>query len=52
MGQHKFNPNCEKAKNGKLTPKKQKGSKADLRSYIEGSFPVFSICKFFKGGRV
>lgn len=40
MGQHKYNPNCQLAKEGKLPPKPKKMSKREwerlMREYIYG----------------
>ena len=34
MGQHKFNPNCQLAKEGKLPPKKPKISKRRMEQLV------------------
>lgn len=34
MGQHKFNPNVQAAKNGELPPKKKKMSKRDAQRFV------------------
>lgn len=36
MGQHKYNPTAIAAKEGKLPPKQQKKSKAELERELEG----------------
>lgn len=38
MGQHKFNPNCEAAKDGKLKPKKRPMSKKTARALVAAYF--------------
>lgn len=36
MGQHKRNPNCALAREGKLSPKKRPMSKRELRDMVGG----------------
>lgn len=35
MGEHKRNPNCELAKQGKLPPKPKNMSKVEMRKWID-----------------
>ena len=47
MGQHKFNPNVQAAKNGELSPKKKKMSKRDMEQLVFKMLEEEIIEKFY-----